>query len=200
MRASVAAAVVGLLAAFLGCACRDLPVAPYPKTEPFEAADFAVGPEDIFDVRVFDEEKLSGTYQVAPDGSIKFPLIERITVSGMTPSQIEEELTRRLADGYLQHPQVSVMIKEYRSKKVHVFGAVRAPGTFVWNEKMSIVEAVSKAGGFTALAKKNSVKVTRMKGEEVRTIFVAVEHIGKGKAPDFLLRPGDKVFVDERPF
>jgi polysaccharide export outer membrane protein len=194
------------LALALFAACTDRPVAPYPKSDVAPPSDAAFGPGDIFDVRVYDEPTLSNTYQVAPDGTIDFPLIDRVKVQGMTPSQVEQDLQKRLADGYLKNPHVSVLPKEYRSKKVRVFGQVRSPGTFAFTENMSIVEAITRAGGFTALAKKNSVKVTRSadsnpdSNQKVRVIFVAVDDIGRGKAPDFLLRPGDTVFVDERPF
>lgn len=199
-RAHSALFVAAIAIGNLGATCRDRPIAPYPKSELAPASDASVGPGDIFDVRVYNEPTLTGTYQVAANGTIAFPLVGRVKVALMTPSDIEVELTKLLADGYLRNPQVSVMVKEYRSKKVTVFGQVRAPGTFPYTENMSIVEAISRAGGFGALAKKNSVQVTRQTDGKPRKIYVAVEDIGKGKAPNFLLRPGDNVFVDERPF
>lgn len=192
--------VAALALGSMGASCQDKAVAPYPKSDIPPESDNAVGPGDIFEVRVYAEPNLSGAFQVAPNGTIAYPLVGTITVAGMTASAIEDLIRTRLADGYLKNPQVSVFVKEYRSKKVRVFGQVRAPGTFPYTEDMSIVEAITRAGGFTALAKKNSVKVTRRAGDKTRVIFVAVEDIGRGKAPDFLLRPGDTVFVDERPF
>ncbi len=180
--------------------CADRPVAPYPKSVPPPPAAAAVGPSDVFEVRVFNEPTLTGKYQVAADGTIAFPLIGRIVVEGKTPSEIEQDIEKRLADGYLQSPQVSVIVDEYRSKKIKVIGQVKAPGTFSFTENMSVVEAITRAGGFTALAKKNSVKVTRVQDGKRTAIFVAVEDIGRGKAPDFLLWPGDTVYIDERPF
>jgi protein involved in polysaccharide export with SLBB domain len=76
---------------------------------------------------------------------------------------------------------------------------VKQPGTLPYSDNMSIIEAISRAGGFTAQARKNSVRVTRVKDGKRVKIFVAVEDIGEGKAPNFLLRPGDVIFVDERP-
>jgi len=106
----------------------------------------------------------------------------------------------RLSEGYLKKHQVTVLAKEYRSKKVSVLGQVKQPGTFQYSDSMSIIEAVSKAGGFTPSARKNAVRVTRKNEAKVETIIVAVDDIGRGYAPNFFLRPGDVIYVPERPF
>ncbi|MFH0902080.1 MAG: polysaccharide biosynthesis/export family protein [Pseudomonadota bacterium] len=187
-----------LLLLVVGCA--DRAIAPYPTSPPPPIEDSALGPGDTFDVRVFGEDDLSGTYQVAVDGTINYPLIGTVVVDGKTPTQVEREIQTRLGDGYLKLPQVSVLPKEYQSKKISVFGQVKQPGTFAYREDISIVEAISRAGGFTAMAKKNAVRVTRHEAGATRKIVVAVEDIGQGKAPNFHLRPGDVVFVPERIF
>jgi polysaccharide export outer membrane protein len=153
-------------------------------------------------VRVFGEPGLSSAYEVAADGTINFPLIGVVTVAERTPTQIEKEVQTRLADGYIKNPSVSVRVTEYRSRKVSVFGQVRSPGTFSFTENMSVVEAITRAGGFTGMAKKNAVRITRVQGagKDTERIVVAVEDIGTGRAPNFLLRPGDVIFVPERMF
>lgn len=182
-------------------ACADRATGPYPTSLPPTHSDSAVGPADIFDVRVFGEPGLSGNFQIATDGTIDFPLLGTLTVAGMTPPEIAKELRLRLANGFLKNPQVSVLVQAYNSKKVSIIGQVRQPGTFSYGDNMSIVEAVTKAGGFTVLAKKNSVRVTRQgQGAATATIVVAVEDISRGKAPNFLLKPGDVIFVPERVF
>jgi polysaccharide export outer membrane protein len=190
--------VIGLLL----CACADRAVAPYPVSGPPPPKDAAVGPGDLFDIRVFGEQSLSSSYEVAADGTINFPLIGVVQAAGKTPPEIEHEIQTRLADGYIKQPSVSVRVTEYRSRRVSVFGQVRSPGTFPYSENMSIVEVIARAGGFTGLAKKNAVRVTRggAAGNKEGIIVVAVEDIGQGKAPNFLLRPGDVVFVPERLF
>jgi len=187
-----------LLVSIVGCA--DGAVAPYPVSRPAPASDSAVGPGDVFDIRVYGETTLSSSYEVAPDGTINFPLIGSVGVQGKTPTQIEKELEVRLADGYIKQPSVSVRVTDYRSRRVSIFGQVRQPGTFPYNDNMSIVEAITKAGGFTGMAKKNAVRITRKNGTATDSIIVAVEDIGQGQAPNFLLRPGDVVFVPERLF
>jgi protein involved in polysaccharide export with SLBB domain len=185
---------------FLLAACADRAEAPYPVSQPAPPEDAAVGPGDLFDVRVFGEPTMSANYEVSGDGTINFPLVGSVAVAGKTPPQIEKELQARLADGYLKNPSVSVRVTDYRSRRVSIFGQVRQPGTFPYNENMSVVEGITKAGGFTAMAKKNAVRVTRKNGPGTDSIIVAVEDIGQGRAPNFLLRPGDVIFVPERLF
>jgi polysaccharide export outer membrane protein len=100
----------------------------------------------------------------------------------------------------MRDPQVSVLVKEYNSKKVFVFGEVQKPGTFVYEDGMSIVQAITVAGGFTKTAARNSTSVTRrVNGQEVK-VKVTVEDIALGKAPNFTLDPGDIVYVPESLF
>jgi polysaccharide export outer membrane protein len=185
---------------FGAAACADRAEGPYPVSQPPLAADAAIGAGDLFDVRVYGESSLSSSYEVATDGTINFPLIGVVMVQGKTPPQVEKEVEARLAEGYIKQPSVSVRVTEYRSRRVSIFGQVRQPGTFPYSENMSVVEAITKAGGFTGMARKNAVRITRKSGAETQSIIVAVEDIGQGRAPNFLLRPGDVIFVPERMF
>jgi polysaccharide export outer membrane protein len=98
---------------------------------------------------VYDQADMSGKFKVETDGSLTFPLIGRVTAGGLTLRGLEEDLTKRLADGYLRNPQVSVAIDEYRSQRIFVMGEVRAPGTYQLTGDMTIIEALSRAGGTT---------------------------------------------------
>ena len=170
--AAVATVLVALfLPAFVltSASCADPPPSVYPSQQVYEA-DTTLGPGDIFDVRVFRQEDLSGTYSVSSEGTIAFPLIGEVAVAGKTPVAVERELRMRLADGYLRNPQVSVLVKEYKSKKLSVFGQVREPGTLSYVEGMSVVEAIAQAGGFTDLARKNAVTVTRKRQSAPTTV------------------------------
>ena len=100
----------------------------------------------------------------------------------------------------MKDPQVSVLVKEYNSKKVFVLGEVQKPGTFMYEDGMSVVQAVTIAGGFTRTAARNSTSVTRrVNGQEVKA-KVSVQDIALGKAPNFTLEPGDIVYVPESLF
>lgn len=159
-----------------------------------------LGSGDVFEVRVVGEEDLSGLYRVASDGSISFPFCGRVEVGNHTATQAAETLTTCLASGYIRNPQVTVFIKERNSKKVFVFGEVNKPGTFAFEDHMNVVQAITLAEGFTKLAAKNSVVVTRLVDGKETKIKVGVDDIGTGKRENFLLQPGDIVFVPESFF
>ncbi len=192
-------AIIGtaLLLALAGCETPySGPYKGFPPSEP----DLSFGPGDTFDVRVYEEKELSDTYRVGADGAIDFPLIGEVHVAGKLPTEVAHELKARLADGYLKRPHVSVLPKEYNSKRISIMGAVATPGTFNFNDRMSIVEAITRAGGFSALAKKDSVAVTRIVGGEKMKRTIPVQAISAGRSPNFFLQPGDLVFVPERTF
>lgn len=195
---SLALRVLLIAATLAGCAsCADPPPSEYPSQQVYEE-DTTLGPGDVFEVRVFQQEKMSQIYSASSEGTISFPLIGEIEISGKTPAQVETEIRDRLADGYLKDPQVSVFVKEYKSKKISVFGQVRKPGTLGFTDGMTVIEAVSQAGGFTPMARENAVTITRGEGDEKKTYTVPVESIGKGTAKQFYIRPGDVIFVPHR--
>jgi polysaccharide export outer membrane protein len=166
-----------------------------------EPPDTTLGPEDVFDVRVFGEKELSSTYRVASDGTIDFPLIGTVSVTGKTPTEVADLLEGKLIEGdFIKKPQVSILVTEYNSKKISVFGQVKEPGTFPYQDGMSVVEAISKAGGFTSMAKANDTIVIRAVEGEKKRFKVPVEAIGEGREPNFVLRAGDILFVPERVF
>jgi protein involved in polysaccharide export with SLBB domain len=156
-----------------------------------------LGPGDVFEVKVYDEKDLSGIYRVSSNGSINFPLIGKVRVDGMASSDVADLIQTRLGEKYLRNPQVSILVKEYNSKKVSVFGQVNKPGTFRYEDRMTVIQAVSMAGGFTKLAAKNDTNVTRIVEGDEKKFPVPVEAIAEGKAKNFALRPGDIVYVPE---
>ncbi len=157
-----------------------------------------LGPGDVFEVRVFNEKNLSGVFRISPNGAIDFPLIGRVHVEGLTPGAIARAVRERLKNGYLRNPSVSVFVKEYNSKKIFVLGHVTKPGTFSYTKGMTVVEAITLAGGFKPSANPNYVVVTRkIKGKEKR-IPVPVEKISAGLAVNLTLQAGDIVFVPDR--
>jgi polysaccharide export outer membrane protein len=159
-----------------------------------------LGPNDVFEVRVYQEPELSGLYQVGPQGEIMFPLCKKVAVIGLTANGVAEKLRACLSQGFLRSPQVSVLVKEFNSRKVFVFGEVQKPGTFAYEDGMSVVQALTLAGGFTKQAAQNSTSVTRLvNGQEVK-MKVNVQDIALGKAANVKLEPGDIVYVPESMF
>jgi protein involved in polysaccharide export with SLBB domain len=159
-----------------------------------------LGTGDLLEIRVFQEQDLSGAYRISPEGTIDFPLCGKVEMAGKTASRAADALRACLGNGYLKNPQVSVLIREFNSKKVFVFGEVQKPGTFPFEDNMSVIQAITLAGGFTKVASKNNTNVTRLVDGQERKIRVPVEDIGVGRERNFPLRPGDIVFVPESFF
>ena len=159
-----------------------------------------LGPGDVLEVRVYEEKELSASYQIGSDGAIQFPLIGRVELRGKTPHQAADLIAAKLRDGYLREPQVSIFVKEYNSKRIYVMGQVRKPGTFAYEDDMNILRVIILAGGFSTLASKNKVLVTRKTEAGEEKIVVPVQDIGRGEAANVDLKPGDIVFVPESIF
>jgi protein involved in polysaccharide export with SLBB domain len=165
------------------------------------ADDTTLGAGDVFEVSVYGEKELSGKYKIAKDGSIDFPLIGRIIVVGKESTQIADDISKRLREGQiLREPQVSVFVSEYTSKRVSVVGAVSKPGTFPMSRGLTVVQAISLAGGFTSLASRNDTLVTRRDNQKTERFRVPVERVTEGQADDFALQAGDIIYVPERLF
>lgn len=168
---------------------------------PAPVNDTTLGPSDVFEVRVYGEESLSAAYRVQDDGSISFPLVGRVEVAGLEPNEAAERIASTLRDGgYLLEPHVSVLVQEYNSKRISVIGAVREPGSFPMRTQLTVVEALSLAGGFTPLASRDSVVLTRTVDGEARRFRLPVGQISEGRSANVELQSGDIVFVPERVF
>ncbi|HCF61000.1 MAG TPA: polysaccharide biosynthesis protein [Myxococcales bacterium] len=161
------------------------------------AANATLGVNDVLEIRVYQESDLTGIFRVSAEGTIDYPFCGRVKAALLTSSALADQLTRCLENGYLKNPQVTVFLKEYNSKKIFVFGEVQKPGTFPFEDKMSIVQAITLAGGFGKLAAKNSVIVTRLVDGEERKFKVPVEGIAEGRDKNFALQPGDIVYIPE---
>jgi polysaccharide export outer membrane protein len=162
-----------------------------------KASAGSLGPGDVFEVRVYNEANLTGIYRVAPEGTIDFPLVGPVRVIGLSPNAVEAVLRDALQAGYIRNPHVTVYVKEYNSKKIFVLGEVHRPGTFVFQDNMSVVQAITMAGGFRPAAFKDGTIVTRIAQGQERRIPVPVASISSGRASNFMLLPGDIIFVPE---
>jgi len=129
---------------------------------PQASATYVIGATDVLKVRVFREEQYDGDYNVDGDGTITFPLLGRVAVEGKTTRQIEEVLTKALADGWLNKPQVSVEIGAYRSRSIFVIGEVRQPGRYTIEGPMTLLEVIGQAGSLTPTAS-DTIIVQRFK-------------------------------------
>lgn len=185
--------------ATLLCACGSAPQTSALPTIAPPASN--LGPGDTFEVSVYGEADLSGKYRVAEDGTINFPLVGSVQVAGLTTAAIAMVIRDQLRERkLLRDPHVSVFLLEQTSKQVAVVGAVAKPGSYALASGMTVVQAISAAGGLTAMASGDNSIVTRKIDGQLKRFKVPVEAMAEGRANDFALRPGDIVFVPERLF
>jgi polysaccharide export outer membrane protein len=194
-------AVLALLLVALLIACNGSRPGP-PKNLPAPQPSTTVGPGDVFEVFVVGEGGLPKEYRVQPDGSIDFPYISRLQVAGLEPQDIVSLLKSKLVENkILIDPQVSLIVKQYNSKKVSVIGQVAKPGSIAWTEGLKLVDAISQSGWFTNIADSNHVILTRhVTRDKTVTAVVSVDAITDGAQADIPLQAGDTIKVESRAF
>ncbi len=170
--------------------------------------DYIIGPQDVLSITVFNEPALSGRFTVESDGSVNYPLVGRVPVAGKTLRALQEDLTKRLSAGLLVNPQVTILVEQYRSQSIFVVGEVRQPGKHTISGNMSLLEALSQAGGTTTTAG-TEVIVRRPKdpsstagpvdpSDDSRSDIVArvnLEDLQSGRAANVTIQDGDTIFV-----
>ena len=167
------------------------------------SGEYRIGPENALLIEVYygRDKNLSRKVRVSSGGLITFPLLGTVKVRGMTISELEEKLTELLEKDYLVNPQVSIFIEEYST--VSILGQVEEPGTYPIKGKLSLLELISTAKGFTKIANPDGVKIIRTNPDGSKeTILVRVKDIlNRGKEHDDVqLEPGDIVIVPESFF
>ena len=161
----------------------------------------AVGPGDVFHMEIVGEKELPSEYQVASDGTVDLPYIQRVKVEGLEPQEISNLVRKRLVEQkILTDPSVIITVKEYNSKKVTLLGQVAKPGSFPFAPGLTLIQAVSLAGGLTSIANTDRVNLTRKDKQGARTVVVSVDAITEGRSPDIPLQAGDQIYVHERIF
>ncbi|HQB08520.1 MAG TPA: polysaccharide biosynthesis/export family protein [bacterium] len=160
-----------------------------------------IGPGDMLKIQVYGEKELTGTYQVSPEGSIMFPFIGEVKVEGLNNFSLAAKISEMLKDGYINDPQVTVLVEEFVSKRIFVLGQVKKAGSFPIRTRMSVIEAISLSGGFTDFADISNVVVTRKgKDEKEKRFVIDIKEIVNGTKENFYLNAGDIIFVRERFF
>lgn len=127
----------------------NAPGSPDPSSGSVVDPNYILGPEDVVTIDVFDLPELSKmNVRVANDGLVSLPLIGRVQAAGLTAEQLRQELAEKWGENYLQDPQVTVFVKEFKAKPVSVIGAVEKPGLFPLTGQRTLIEMLSMAGGF----------------------------------------------------
>ena len=186
-------AVLLLACAALGMAADD--VRPPARTASGEA-EYRLGPEDVIEVFVWKEPDLSTTVVVRPDGRISLPLANELEASGKTAAELQQEITARLSK-YAIQPVVNVMVKQVNSLKISVLGEVRRPDVYRIKNRVTVLDAIAMAGGFTDLARPNKVIVLRNTASGAQRIKVNIKQlVDEDTGAPLYLQTLDTVYVE----
>ncbi|MDQ7773247.1 MAG: polysaccharide biosynthesis/export family protein [Elusimicrobiales bacterium] len=165
--------------------------------------NYKVQAGDLLEIAVFQEKDMARTVRVSGNGTITFPLAGNIKLADLSVPEAEAMLAQALSE-FIINPQVTVLIKEYSNKQVYVLGEVKKPGsiTLPVERRLTVLEAITLAGGFTDLAAQDKTKVLRNKDGRSETIEVQISKITKqgDKSADIFLEPNDTVFVPQSFF
>jgi protein involved in polysaccharide export with SLBB domain len=165
------------------------------------ATSYILAPNDLVDIKVFQEDDLESKLRISRDGTITFPLIGQVRIGGRTPQQAARIIRDALARGYIINPQVTVNVLSFTKYRVTVLGQVQKPGSYDFpdREKLGLLEAIGLAGGYTRGANPSRVLVKRVDGQE-RVFRVNAKRMASGRAPTFEVIPGDVITVSESRF
>jgi polysaccharide export outer membrane protein len=160
-----------------------------------------LGPEDVITVDVFDQPNYSrSNLTIPPNGRINYPHIGQIIIAGRTADEVEKEITEKLSE-YLREPVVTVQLVQVHSLKYLVIGDVAQPGIYEMSKRMTVTEALAKAGYVTRYGDLKHISVLRMQpGGLPAPIPVNLKEVTRGKAQDIYLAPGDTVVVPGNTF
>ncbi len=166
------------------------------------STDYVLQASDLLRIIIFQEPDLQRDVRITQDGSVSLPLIGTIELQGKSVHQAEDIIRQLYDRDYLVNPQISVTVLEYAQRTVQVLGAVNGPGaiSFPPEQKMGLVEAIARAGGFSRLAERRRVKLTRTlaDGKTDNYTINADELIQGNSNEPWLLVKGDVIFVPER--
>jgi protein involved in polysaccharide export with SLBB domain len=195
VRILAAAGAIALVCIAAGAPARaqtagDQPDAtPVAFSAPTQPDDYKLGAGDQLRVIVYGEDDLGGTFTVDGNGFVSLPLIGPLKVAGLEPSDLEKEMTVRFSDGYLINPRINVQVVAYRP--FYVLGEVNKPGSYPYTNDMTVLNAVTDAGGYTQKAVDSGVYVRR--NGETKEVWLPAD-------PSTKIYPGDVVRVDSSTF
>ena len=195
-----------LLGLFIVTSCADTRGGSIPYDKPLAApdevtfqtlaSDYKIAPMDKLSIKVFKMEDLTGDYDVDLAGNISLPLIGQVKAANLTTAQLDDQLTQKLGEKYLEHPDVSVAIKSSTAHVVTVDGAVKDGGSFPVGGPTTLLRAIAMAHGTTEDANARRVAVFRTIGGQRQAAAFDLTSIRHGESADPEIYPGDIIVVD----
>lgn len=156
--------------------------------------EYRIGPQDLVQIDVWKEPEITRTIPVRPDGKISLPLLNDVQAAGLTAMQLAGSIREGLTK-YLNNPQVTVTVSQINSRRVFVTGEVARAGALPLLPSMTVLQALSSAGGFTQFAREKNIYILRNENGKQAKLPYTYRDVLKGKKEDILLQPGDVIVV-----
>ena len=157
---------------------------------------YTIGPMDVLEVHVWKEPDFSRTLLVRPDGQITMPLIGDIQASGLSTVALKSLISIKLKR-FIDNPGVTVILIESNSKKFYIIGKINQPGTYPLSYNMTVLQALSVAGGLAEWADKDSIRIIRKSGGKKVILKFDYDRAisGRNLEQNILLKPNDTIIV-----
>lgn len=167
-----------------------------PKVAATTDPNYMIGAQDVLDISVWKEPELSRSVPVRPDGKISLPLLNDVQASGLTPTQLAAQITSGL-NKFMTNPQVTVIVEQINSQRVYILGEASRVGTYTLLPGMTVLQALSNAGGFTPFANSRKIYVMRTENGKQTKYFFNYKDVVNGKHAEqnIVLQNGDTIYV-----
>jgi polysaccharide export outer membrane protein len=162
------------------------------------ASDYRIGAQDLLNISVFGVEELNKDVRVNSNGQISLPLVGTVMAGGRTIPELESDLARKYAAGYLQNPQVTVFVKEFTSQRITLEGAIKKPGIFPITGRTSLLQAIALAEGVDdRTADLGGIVLMRQVGGKRQAAVFDLRQIRRGQLEDPQVYGDDIIVVEQ---
>ena len=161
-----------------------------------EDSNYSIGPEDVLTIDVWKEPEISRTVPVRRDGKISLPLLNDLQAAGLTPTQLSAEIVARLRATVI-NPHVTVIVTQMSSQRIYILGQVTRGGAYPLVPDMTVMQALSIAGGFTPYANVKKIHVMRKENGADKIFPMNYKEVSSGRKTEqnIHLKPGDTIVV-----
>ena len=185
------AAVLTAALALVGCEKR----VPPPMTEPKAEAEYHIGRADVLEVSVWRDNDLTRQLPVRPDGKISMPLIGEVVAQGRTAPELAAEIGEKLKP-FVENPRVAVIVREVNAPRFNVIGEVQKPGSYAMRGNVTVLQALSEAGGFNQFADQDGIVIVRNSGAKTQRYTIKYSELVQGDGNGAVyLDQGDTLYV-----
>jgi polysaccharide export outer membrane protein len=173
-----------------------VPNAKAPISAPAREAEYLIGTEDVLQINVWKEADISSSVPVRPDGKISLPLLNDVQAAGLTPLQLASDIGERLKQ-FITEPHVTVIVTAMNSRRAYVMGQVTRQGAVPLVSNLTVLQALSSAGGPVQFANTKKIYILRTEGGEQKRLPFNYDAVIRGKSPEqnINLKPGDTIVV-----